>query len=151
MISEIIYLSPIGYQLSPIFMLNLEIVTPEKKVLSETVDAVTVPTASGEVGILTNHAPLISSLKSGILSYSKGGAVEKMVVAGGFIEVSANNVSVLADTAETASEIDVEAARIERETVEKSLGAWKGSEEEFEIERERLEKAKARLLLASGR
>ena len=100
-------------------MLNLEIVTPEKKVLSETVDAVTIPTASGEVGILTNHAPLISSLKSGILSYSKGGTVEKMVVAGGFIEVSANNVSVLADTAETASEIDVEAARIERETVEK--------------------------------
>ena len=132
-------------------MLNLEIVTPEKKVLSETVDAVTVPTASGEVGILTNHAPLISSLKSGILSYSKGGAVEKMVVAGGFIEVSANNVSVLADTAETASEIDVEAARLERETVEKSLGAWKGSEEEFEIERERLEKAQARLQLASGR
>jgi F-type H+-transporting ATPase subunit epsilon len=132
-------------------MLNLEIVTPEKKVLSETVDAVTVPTASGEVGILTNHAPLISSLKSGILSYSKGGTVEKMVVAGGFIEVSANNVSVLADTAETASEIDVEAARIERETVEKSLGAWKGSEEEFEIERERLEKAQARLQLASGR
>ncbi len=132
-------------------MLNLEIVTPEKKVLSETVDAVTVPTASGEVGILTNHAPLISSLKSGILSYSKGGAVEKMVVAGGFIEVSANNVSVLADTAETANEIDVEAARIEREAVEKNLGAWKGSEEEFEIEKERLEKAQARLHLASGR
>ncbi len=132
-------------------MLNLEIVTPEKKVLSETVDAVTVPTASGEVGILTNHAPLISSLKSGILSYSKGGAVEKMVVAGGFVEVSANNVSVLADTAETASEIDVEAARIERETAEKSLGAWKGSEEEFEVEKERLEKAQARLQLASGR
>jgi F0F1-type ATP synthase epsilon subunit len=57
----------------------------------------------------------------------------------------------LADTAEMASEIDVEAARIERETVEKSLGAWKGSEEEFEIERERLEKAQARLQLASGR
>jgi len=132
-------------------MLNLEIVTPEKKVLSETVDAVTVPTASGEVGILTNHAPLISSLKSGILSYSKGGAVEKMVVAGGFVEVSANNVSVLADTAETANEIDVEAARIERETAEKNLGAWKGSEEEFEIEKERLEKAQARLQLASGR
>lgn len=132
-------------------MLNLEIVTPEKKVLSETVDAVTIPTASGEVGILTNHAPLISSLKSGILSYSRAGAIEKMVVAGGFVEVSANNVSVLADTAETASEIDVEAARIERETVEKSLGAWKGSEEEFEVEKERLEKAQARLQLASGR
>ncbi|MDQ6785383.1 MAG: F0F1 ATP synthase subunit epsilon, partial [Acidobacteriota bacterium] len=76
---------------------------------------------------------------------------EKMVVAGGFVEVSANNVSVLADSAETAAEIDVEAARIERETVEKNLGAWRGSEEEFEIEKDRLEKAQARLQLASGR
>ncbi len=132
-------------------MLNLEIVTPEKRVFSETVDVVTVPTASGEVGILTDHAPLISALKSGILSYNRGGTTEKMVISGGFLEVSANNVSVLADTAETAGEIDVEAARIERETVEKTLGAWKGSEEEFEIERERLEKAQARLQLASGR
>jgi F-type H+-transporting ATPase subunit epsilon len=74
-----------------------------------------------------------------------------MVVSGGFVEVSANSVSILADTAETASEIDVEAARLERETVERSLGSWKGSEEECEVERERLEKAQARLQLASGR
>ncbi len=132
-------------------MLNLEIVTPEKKVLSDAVESVTIPTSSGEIGILTNHAPLISTLKSGILSYTRGGATEKMVVAGGFVEVSANNVSVLADSAETAAEIDVEAARIERETVEKNLGAWRGSEEEFEIEKDRLEKAQARLQLASGR
>jgi len=132
-------------------MLNLEIVTPEKKVLSDAVDSVTVPTTSGEVGILTNHAPLISALKPGILAYTKGGATEKMVIAGGFLEVSANNVSVLADTAETAGEIDVEAARLERETVEKSLGAWRGSEEEFEAEKERLEQAQARLQLASGK
>lgn len=132
-------------------MLNLEIVTPEKKVLSDAVESVTIPTTSGEIGILTNHAPLISTLKSGILSFTRGGATEKMAVAGGFVEVSANNVSVLADSAETAAEIDVEAARIERETVEKSLGAWKGSEEEFEIEKERLERAQARLLLVSGR
>ncbi len=132
-------------------MLNLEIVTPEKKVLSDAVDTVTVPTTSGEIGILTDHAPLISSLKSGILSYTKGGTTEKMVVGGGFVEVSANNVSVLADTAETSGEIDIEAARIERETAEKNLGAWKGSEEEFEIENEKLERAQARLRLASGR
>ncbi len=132
-------------------MLNLEIVTPEKKVLSDAVDTVTVPTTSGEIGILTDHAPLISSLKSGILSYTKGGTTEKMVVGGGFVEVSANNVSVLADTAETSGEIDIEAARIERETVEKNLGAWKGSEEDFEIENEKLERAQARLRLASGR
>lgn len=132
-------------------MLNLEIVTPEKKVLSESVESVTVPTTSGEIGILTSHAPLISTLKSGILSYTRGGVTERMVVAGGFVEVSANNVSVLTDSAETAAEIDVEAARIERETIEKNLGAWRGSEEEFETEKERLEKAQAQLLLASGR
>ena len=132
-------------------MLNLEIVTPEKKVLSEAVDSVTIPTASGEVGILQNHAPLISSLRSGILSYTRGSATERMVVAGGFVEVSQNNVSILADTAETAAEINVDSARAERETLERELGAWKGSVEEFEIEKERLEKAQARLQLASGK
>ena len=132
-------------------MLNLEIVTPEKKVLSEAVDAVTVPTTSGEVGILSNHAPLISSLKSGILSYTRGGATEKMVISGGFIEVSADNVSILADVAETSGEINVEAAKTERDAAEKELKDWKGTDEEFEAEQERLEKAQARLQLASGR
>ena len=132
-------------------MLNLEIVTPEKKVFSDTVDAVTVPTESGEVGILSNHAPLISTLKAGVLSYTRGGTSERMVVAGGFLEVSQNNVSVLADIAETADEIDVEAARGERETLEIELGAWKGSEEEFAVQKERLEKAQARLQLTSGK
>ena len=132
-------------------MLNLEIVTPEKKVLSEAVDAVTIPTASGEVGILQNHAQLISSLKAGVLSYTKAGATQRMVVAGGFVEVSQNNVSILSDIAETADEINVENARIERETAERELGAWKGSVEEADTERERLEIAQARLLLSSGR
>ncbi len=132
-------------------MLNLEIVTPEKRVINETVDVVTVPTVSGEVGILSNHAPLISALKAGVLSYGKAGATERMVIAGGFLEVSANKVSVLADTAERADEIDVEAARIERDSAEKTLGAWKGSEEDFEVEKNRLERAQARLQLASGR
>jgi F-type H+-transporting ATPase subunit epsilon len=131
-------------------MLNLEIVTPEKKVLSETVDSVTVPTASGEVGILSNHAPLISSLKPGILTVSKAGAIEKMVVAGGFVEVSSNKVSILTDVAERADEIDVESAKLEKSEAEKVLGAWKdGSEEDFAIENERLGKAQARLLLTS--
>ena len=132
-------------------MLNLEIVTPEKKVLSEAVDSVTVPTATGEVGILTNHAPLISTLKPGILSYTKSGATEKMVVSGGFVEVSADNVSVLADIAETSGEINVEEAKTERDAAEKELKSWKGTEEEFEAEKERLERAQARLQLASGK
>ncbi len=133
-------------------MLNLEIVTPEKKVFDEAVDAVTVPTARGEVGILTNHAPLISTLMPGILSYTNKGTTEKMVIAGGFVEVSDNKVSILADTAERSEEIDIEAAKTEQAEANKVLGAWKdGSEEDFELESQRLQKAQARLQLASGR
>ncbi len=111
----------------------------------------TVPTESGEVGILNNHSPIISTLKAGVLSYTRGGATERMVVADGFLEVSENSVSILADIAETAGEIDVEAARVERETLEKELGAWKGTEEGFETQKRRLEKAQARLQLAAGK
>ena len=132
-------------------MLNLEIVTPERKVFDETVDAVTIPTTNGEIGILPNHAPLISTLKPGILSYSNHGTSERMVVAGGFVEISANKVSILADIAEKADEVNVEAARTEREASEKVLSAWNGTEDEFEVERERLEKAQARLSLGSGK
>jgi F-type H+-transporting ATPase subunit epsilon len=132
-------------------MLNLEIVTPEKKVFDETVDAVTIPTANGEIGILPNHAPLISTLKPGILTYSNRGASEKLVVSGGFVEVSANKVSILADIAERADEVNTESARSEREASEKILSGWSGTEDEFEVERERLEKAQARLSLSSGK
>lgn len=133
-------------------MLNLEIVTPEKKVLSQEVDSVTIPTAKGEIGILQNHAPLISTLKPGILAYTTGMTTEKMVISGGFVEVSSNTVSVLADIAEVEDEIDVETAKIEKEASQKILGDWKdGTEEEFEIELEKLEKANARLQLTSGR
>jgi F-type H+-transporting ATPase subunit epsilon len=119
--------------------------------LSEAVDAVTIPTASGEIGILQNHAPLISSLKAGVLSYTRSGATERMVIAGGFVEVSQNNVSILSDIAETADEINVENARAERDSSERELGAWKGSLEDAEAERQRLEIAQARLQLSSVR
>ena len=131
--------------------LNLEIVTPEKKVIDQSVDSVTIPTSGGEVGILPSHAPLISTLKPGILSYSTKGATEKMFIAGGFVEVNSNKVSILADIAETADEIDVEKARSEREAAEKILSSWKGTEEELEIELEKLEKSQARIQLTSGR
>ncbi|MGI8494669.1 MAG: F0F1 ATP synthase subunit epsilon [Pyrinomonadaceae bacterium] len=129
-------------------MLKLEIVTPEKRVLDETVDSVTIPTANGEVGILSSHAPLISALKSGILTYSKGGATEKMVVSGGFLEVGSDKVSVLTDIAETAADVNVEAARSEREQMEKVLGSWNGTGADFVVENEKLERAQARLQLA---
>jgi F-type H+-transporting ATPase subunit epsilon len=132
-------------------MINLEIVTPEKTVIDKPVEAVYVPTAAGEIGILENHAPLISSLKPGILSFTVKGNTEKLVIAGGFVEVSSNQVSILADIAENADVIDSASAKIERDEAQKVLGDWKGSEEEFEIELEKLEKAQARLQLSSGR
>ena len=132
-------------------MLNLEIVTPEKRVLNEKVDTVTIPTASGEIGILPSHAPLISALKSGILSYSVGNKTEKIVISSGFVEVGNDKVSVMADIAESSNEIDVEAARLEQTEAEKVLAAWGGTEAEFETEVEKLERAQARLQLATGK
>jgi F-type H+-transporting ATPase subunit epsilon len=133
-------------------MLKLEIVTPEKKVFDDSVDSVTVPTASGDAGILPNHAPLISALKPGILSYSNKGTTGQMVVSGGFIEVSNNSVSVLTDTAETADEIDVEAARVERDAAEKRMREFAlAPVEEADATRERMERENARIQLASGK
>ncbi|MGB7070162.1 MAG: F0F1 ATP synthase subunit epsilon [Pyrinomonadaceae bacterium] len=129
-------------------MLKLEIVTPEKKVFDETVDAVTVPTSTGEVGLLPNHASLVSTLKPGVLSFVVKGQTEKIAVSGGFVEMSNNTVSVLADTAETAAEIDVETAKSEREAAEKVLGVHTNSIEETIVAQDKLEAANARLQLA---
>ena len=132
-------------------MLKLEIVTPEKKVFDDEVESVTVPTASGEAGIFPNHAPLVSALKPGILSYAQKGGAEQMAVSGGFIEVSANKVSVLADSAETFDEVDVDAARSEREAAEKALAAAATSpiEENAQLQ-QKLDAANARITLAGG-
>ena len=132
-------------------MLNLEIVTPEKRVLNEKVDTITIPTASGEIGILPSHAPLISALKSGILSYSVGNKTEKIVISSGFVEVTNDKVSVMADVAESSDEINIEAARLAQTEAEKVLAAWGGTEDEFETEVEKLERAQARLQLAAGK
>lgn len=130
-------------------MLKLEIVTPEKRVVDETVDSVTVPTLTGEAGILPNHAPLISALKPGILTFTNKGTTEKLAVAGGFVEVSSDIVSVMTDTAESSSEINAEAARVDKDAAEKALvAAASSSLEETADVRDRLELANVRLQLA---
>ncbi|MEO6588247.1 MAG: ATP synthase F1 subunit epsilon, partial [Pyrinomonadaceae bacterium] len=101
--------------------------------------------------ILPNHAPLISTLKPGILSYSTKGTTERMVIAGGFVEVNSNKVSILADVAERSNEINSELAKTERDEAEKILKDWKGTEEELEVELEKLEKSQARLQLSAGK
>ena len=133
-------------------MLRLEIVTPERRVLDADVDVVTVPTASGEIGILPSHAPMVSALRPGVLTFSTKGAAEKMVVTGGFVEVNADKVAILADTAESADEIDIDSARASRDEAEKAFAAVSSrSLDETEAARDQLDAANVRLQLAAGR
>jgi F-type H+-transporting ATPase subunit epsilon len=100
-------------------LIKFEIVTPEKTVLKEEITEVTVPTQEGEVTILPHHAPLVSTLKPGVLTLKKqDGSTDVAFVAGGFLEVLRNKVVILADTAERAENIDeakVEEARARAE------------------------------------
>ena len=129
--------------------IKLEVVTPERRVLAENVDAVYIPSQSGELGILPGHTPLISQLQTGVLSYTKGGATTKLHVSGGFVEVNQDRVTVLAEVAEHPEEIDAARARLAREHAEKTLSAWSGTEEDFEVARARLERSIVRLQLAA--
>src|ERR1051325_2154457 len=130
--------------------LQLDVVTPERRVLSEAVNAVTVPGRLGEMQILPGHAALIAELKNGVLSYNQDGATHQLHVSGGFLEVSDDRVSVLAEIAERPEEIDAARARLAREHTEKQLNAWSGSEEDFEKARAKLERSMVRLQLAAS-
>ncbi|MFZ7102103.1 MAG: F0F1 ATP synthase subunit epsilon [Peptococcaceae bacterium] len=101
--------------------LKLEVVTPERKVLSEDIASLVVPAIGGYLGILPNHAPMISGLEPGVLKYKVAGDYKKMAISGGFLEVSDNKVSVLANTAELPQEIDVERAQQAKERAEQRL------------------------------
>jgi len=128
--------------------IELEVVTPERRVLSEPVEMVTVPGLGGELGILPGHTPLISQLQTGVLSYLQGGKTFQLHVSGGFVEVRDDHVAVLADVAERPEEIDAARARLSRERLEKQLNAWSGTEEDFEVARAKLDRSLVRLQLA---
>ncbi len=130
--------------------LRLEIVTPEKRVLDEKVEAVTLPGLNGEMQILAGHTPIISQLKSGILTYSQSGTSSRLMVSGGFVEVNHDRVSVLADIAENSDEVDTAQARLELTEAEKALSAWSGEESELATVQNKLERAQARLELTTG-
>jgi len=149
----LLLLHPSALILHPYFhmaTLQLEVVTPERRVLSESVEAVVAPGLGGELGILPGHTPLISQLQTGVLSYTSGGKTLQLHVSGGFIEVKDDVVSVLAEIAERPEEIDAARARLAREHVEKQLTAWSGTEEDFEQARAKLERSVVRLQLAGG-
>src|ERR671925_2171455 len=101
--------------------IQLEIVTPDRLAYSDQVDAVTVPGSDGELGILPHHAPLISTLGVGELVIRKGGAEEAFAIVGGFLQVRPDKVVVMAETADMASEIDIQRAQAAREEAERAL------------------------------
>jgi F-type H+-transporting ATPase subunit epsilon len=131
--------------------IQLEVVTPERRLLAEPADMVTVPGLGGELGILPGHTPLISELQTGVLSYIQDGKTFQLHVSGGFVEVRDDHVSVLAEVAERLEEIDAARARLSRERLEKELNAWSGSAEDFEVAKTELDRSMVRLQLSSTR
>ena len=105
--------------------LELEVVTPDRLVAKETVDIVMAVGALGEFGILPNHIPFLTTLQPGELRYRKDNQLEYLAVTGGFAEVSNNKVTILAEAAERAREIDIDRAKRARERAEKRLAQAK--------------------------
>jgi F-type H+-transporting ATPase subunit epsilon len=97
---------------------HLEIVTIERKVYAEDVDMVIAPGSEGELGILPNHTPLLTTLAEGVLRVKRGGEEEVFAIGGGIMEVLPGKVIVLADAAEHSNEIDVARAEQARQRAE---------------------------------
>lgn len=102
--------------------LTLEIVTGEQLLFRETeIDEVIAPGTLGELGVLPNHAPLVTSLQPGMVRVKKGTTEEAFFVGSGFLEVQADTVTILADAAERGDEIDLERAEAARARAEERL------------------------------
>ncbi len=101
--------------------IRLELVTPERLLLSEDVDEVIVPGYEGEFGVLPEHTQYLAIMKIGILRYRKGAETRKIAMGGGFTEVTPERVVVMAETAERSEEIDLERAQRARDRAEAAL------------------------------
>jgi F-type H+-transporting ATPase subunit epsilon len=132
--------------------LFLEIVTPERLAYSDTVDAVNLPGIEGELGVLPHHAPLVSMLGVGELRIRKGGAEESFAIVGGFLQVRPDKVVVMAETADMASEIDLEKAQQARREAEQALeGAGRAEAVDLSAARAALQQALLRIRVAERR
>jgi F-type H+-transporting ATPase subunit epsilon len=101
--------------------IRLEIVTPDKLVLSQDVDYVGVPGLMGQFGVLKNHIPFLSALAIGSLYYRTGGKIHFVFLSGGFADVTQDKVTILAESAERAEEIDIARAKKAKERAEQRL------------------------------
>jgi F-type H+-transporting ATPase subunit epsilon len=129
--------------------LKLSIVTPERLVLNEGVDQVNAPGIEGDLGVLYDHAPLLTTMRAGRFSYEllgeKGRETINMIVSGGYLEVTDNRVIVLAETVEFLDEIDKERAKNSLVKAEEALANTDLSDDEFAEAQNRLFRAIARL------
>ena len=136
-------------------LLQLEIVTPAKKVLSQAVDEVRAPGWDGLFGVRPGHTPFLSRMRAGelVAKVGKGHDAEELVfaVGEGFVQVAEDKVVVLAATAERADEIDLERAQKELETEGKQLGSEKEGSPEYEHSRAHVERASVRISVAKRR
>ena len=131
--------------------LRLEIVTPEKLAFEDDVDSVVLPGSQGELGVLPHHAPLVSTLGVGELRIRKGGNEEAFAIVGGFLQVLPDKVVVMAETADMASEIDVEKAEAARREAEKALESGYVEGADLSAARASLQQALLRIRVAERR
>jgi F-type H+-transporting ATPase subunit epsilon len=108
--------------------LLLEVVTPDRLVLSTEADVVVLPGVEGQFGVLVGHIPFLSALQIGEMYYRKGGQTEYLAVSGGFAEVTGEKVTIVAESAEKGREIDVDRAKRALERAEKRLATAKTQE-----------------------
>jgi F-type H+-transporting ATPase subunit epsilon len=129
--------------------IHLEVVTPEKRVVSEVVDSVVIPGTQGSLGVLPGHTPLLTSLGIGELVYVRAGTRHYVAVAWGFAEVLPDRVSVLAEIAERADGIDRERAAQARDRALKRLRE-RPPDTDFKRAQVALQKAIIRLQVSEG-
>jgi F-type H+-transporting ATPase subunit epsilon len=131
--------------------LHLEIVTPERQAYEDDVDMVVVPGIEGELGILPHHAPLVTTLGVGELRIHKGAAEESFAIVGGFLQVRPDKVVVMAETADLASEIDLEKAQAARREAERALETAANEPADLANARAALQQALLRIRVAERR
>lgn len=130
---------------------QLEIVTPERAVVHDAATEAQIPGKNGYLGILPGHAPLITELAVGEITYRKpAGQTERLAVAWGFAEVLPNKVTILAETAEKAQDIDVARAQEAKRRAEQRLASG-DTETDFQRAQVALQRAEARLQVAEKR
>lgn len=105
--------------------LTLEIVTPEARVYSDTIDTVVIPTVEGEVGILPGHIPLLTQVEDGELRVTKGSTTQFLAVSGGFAEIGGDTVRILAENAISEDKIDEKAVEDALKRAQDELAAAK--------------------------